>query len=144
VAELRRTGELAFPAGAVREPFVDVRDIADVVVAVLTAGDRYTGEVLEVSGPRLLTFAEAVAEIAAAAGRALTYRPVPARAYGEVLAGFGVPPGEVAFLVELFGSLLDGRNAHLSDGVRQVLGRGPRDFAAYAREAAAAGTWKQP
>ncbi len=125
-----------------REPFVDVRDIADVVVAVLMAGDRYAGQTIEVSGARLLTFGEAVAEVGAAAGRAFTYRAVSAREYGANLAGFGVPAQEVGFLVELFESLLDGRNAHLSDGVQRVLGREPRDFTAFAREAAASATWK--
>jgi uncharacterized protein YbjT (DUF2867 family) len=142
VAELRERGELVFPAGAVREPFLDVRDIADVVVAALTAGDRYTGRTLTLSGGRLLTFGEAVAEIAAATGRPLTYRAVPTRDYGEALAAFGVPPQEVAALTEIFGTLLDGRNAHLSDGVRQVLGRAPREFSDFVREEAAAGTWK--
>ncbi|WP_307165997.1 SDR family oxidoreductase [Streptomyces rishiriensis] len=142
VEELRRSGELVFPGGEVREPFVDLRDVADVVVKSLTEGDRYVGRVLEVSGSQLLTFREAVAAIGRAAGRALTYTPVPARQYGEQLAGFGVPPEEVAFLVELFESLLDGRNAHLSDGVREVLGRAPRDFTQFAEESAQAGAWK--
>lgn len=135
-------GELVFPAGEVKEPFVDVRDIADVVVAVLTAGERYVGRTVELTGPRLLSFREAVAEISAATGTKLTYTPVPARAYGETLTGFGVPPEEAEFLVEVFEGLLDGRNAHLTDGVRQVLGREPRDFADFVREAAAAGIWK--
>jgi uncharacterized protein YbjT (DUF2867 family) len=142
VEGLRESGELVFPAGEVREPFIDVRDIADVVVAVLTAGDRYAGQAVTVSGPRLLTFGEAVAEVSAAAGRALTYRAVSARQYGESLAGFGVPAEEVEFLVELFESLLDGRNSYLSDGVQEVLGREPRDFREFAGEAAAAGVWK--
>jgi uncharacterized protein YbjT (DUF2867 family) len=135
-------GELVFPAGEVREPFVDVRDIADVVVAVLTGGDRYVRQELAVSGPRLLSFREAVGEIAAATGGELTYLPVTARQYGDQLAGFGVPAEEVEFLVELFESLLDGRNSYLSGGVREVLGREPRDFTAFAREAAGAGVWK--
>ncbi|ANP50284.1 uncharacterized protein YbjT (DUF2867 family) [Streptomyces griseochromogenes] len=142
VAELREYGELVFPGGAVREPFIDARDIADVVVTAIGAGDRYVGQVLEVSGPRLLSFGEAVAEIAAATGRELSYRAVPAREYGERLAGFGVPPEELDFVVDLFESLLDGHNAHLSDGVREVLGREPRDFGAFVREAAAEGVWK--
>ncbi|MDT0616178.1 Rossmann-fold NAD(P)-binding domain-containing protein [Streptomyces lancefieldiae] len=141
VEELRERGELVFPAGAVGEPFVDLRDVADVVVSALTSGERYAGQVLEVSGPRLLTFGEAVAGIAKETGRALTYRPVTPQEYGENLAGFGVPEEEVAFLVELFGSLLDGRNARLSDGVREVLGRAPRDFGDFVREEAASGTW---
>ncbi|MDH6566995.1 uncharacterized protein YbjT (DUF2867 family) [Streptomyces sp. SAI-117] len=142
VEELRLSGELVFPAGEVREPFVDVRDIGDVVAAVLAPGDRYVGQTVTVSGPRLLTFGEAVAEIARATGRELTYRAVSAKEYGERLAGFGVPEAEVGALVEAFEQLLDGRNAYLSDGVRQVLGRAPRDFTEFAREAEAAGTWK--
>ncbi|MFF7852892.1 NmrA family NAD(P)-binding protein [Streptomyces sp. NPDC007904] len=140
--ELRRSGELVFPAGEVPEPFVDVRDVADVVVAALTDGERYAGRTLTVTGPRPLTFGEAVAEIAGATGRPLTYRAVPAREYGESLLGFGVPREEAAFLTEVFETLLDGRNARAEDGVRQVLGREPRDFSDFAREEAAAGTWK--
>ncbi|MES5818690.1 NAD(P)H-binding protein [Streptomyces sp. RG80] len=141
VAELRR-GELAFPAGEVPEPFLDVRDIADVVAVALTSADGYVGRTLELTGPRLLSFRDAVAEIAGATGRELTYVPVPARAYGEALMGFGVPAEEAEFLVEVFEGLLDGRNAHLTDGVREVLGRSPRDFGDFVREAAAAGVWK--
>lgn len=142
VAELRERGELVFPADEVREPFLDVRDIGDVVVTALTAGDRYTGRTLTLSGSRLLTFGEAVAEIAGATGRPLTYRAVSAREYGEALVGFGVPPEEVAGMTEIFGTLLDGRNARLSGGVREVLGRDPRDFGDFVREEAAAGTWR--
>ena len=142
VEGFRESGELVFPGGSVREPFVDVRDIADVVVAVVTGGERYVGQAVTVSGPRLLTFGEAVAEIAAVTGRELSYRAVSARQYGDVLAGFGVPGEEVEFLVELFESLLDGRNSYLSEGVQEVLGREPRDFSEFVREAAAAGAWK--
>ncbi|MFD9979502.1 NmrA family transcriptional regulator [Streptomyces massasporeus] len=142
VAELRESGELVFPADEMREPFLDVRDIADVVVAALTSGDRYVGRTLTLSGGRLLTFGEAVAEIAGATGRPLTYRAVSTRDYGEALVGFGVPPEEVAGMTAIFDTLLDGRNAHLSDGVREVLGRAPRDFGDFVREEAAAGTWK--
>ncbi|MFE9997657.1 NmrA family NAD(P)-binding protein [Streptomyces avermitilis] len=137
-----RHGELVFPAGEVREPFIDVRDIADVVVTALTAGERYVGRTLDITGPWLLTFREAVAEISAATGGTFTYTPVSARQYGENLKAFGVPPEEVDFLVDLFESLLDGRNAHLSEEVRQILGRAPHDFSEFARENAAAGVWK--
>ena len=47
-------------------------------------------------------------------------------------------------LTELFTRVLDGRNAHLTDDVERVLGRPPRDFAEYARSAAATGVWDVP
>ncbi|MBT2422670.1 NAD(P)H-binding protein [Streptomyces sp. ISL-22] len=137
-----RHGELVFPAGEVKEPFVDVRDIADVVVAALVRGDRYAGRTLELTGPRLLTWREAVAEVSEATGGTITYTPVPTRAYGDALAGFGVPAEEAELLIEVFETLMDGRNAHLTDDVREVLGRGPRDFGDFVREAAAAGAWQ--
>jgi uncharacterized protein YbjT (DUF2867 family) len=126
----------------VKEPFIDVRDIADVVTAVLTSGDRHVGRTLELTGPRLLPWREAVAEISEATGSTITYTPVPTAAYGEALQGFGVPAEEAELLVEVFETLMDGRNAHLTDDVREVLGRAPRDFTDFVREAAAAGAWK--
>ena len=41
----------------------------------------------------------------------------------------------------LFTEVLDGRNAHLADGVQRALGREPRDFRDYARATAATGVW---
>ncbi|MFZ4293312.1 hypothetical protein ACOZE1_17825 [Streptomyces cellulosae] len=60
-----------------------------------------------------------------------------------MLTGFGVPGEEAVFLVEVFATLLDGRNARVEDGVRRVLGRGPRDFSDVVREAGADGAWKE-
>jgi hypothetical protein len=41
----------------------------------------------------------------------------------------------------LFSEVMDGRNESLKDGVQRALGREPRDFADYTREAAASGVW---
>ena len=68
-------GEVALPAGDTGEPFVDADDIADVAVAALT-DDRHIGQLYELTGPRLLSFAEAVAEIADATGREIRYAPI--------------------------------------------------------------------
>jgi hypothetical protein len=47
----------------------------------------------------------------------------------------------VELLTYLFNEVVDGRNANTTDGVRRALGREPRDFANYARDAAATGVW---
>ena len=71
-------GELALPAGAVREPFVSADDIADAAVAALT-DPAHRNRTYELTGPRLLSFADAVAEVAAATGRPVAYRHGPGR-----------------------------------------------------------------
>ena len=109
-------------------------------VAALTQ-EGHVGEVYELTGPRLLTFAEAVAEIGAAAGRSVAYVPIPVQEFAAGAAAQGVPGEIVGLLTYLFSEVLDGRNAHLADGVQRALGRPPRDFAQYARDAAAGGVW---
>ena len=47
----------------------------------------------------------------------------------------------IELLTRLFDEVLDGRNARLTDGVQRALGREPRDFDEYARDAAASGVW---
>ncbi len=104
-------GEVALPAGDVPEPFVDADDIADVAVAAL-AEDGHAGQVYELTGPRPLTFADAVEEIATATGREIRYVPVSIDEYKAALAEHGVPAEFVSLLTYLFTEVLDGRNAH--------------------------------
>lgn len=134
------SGVIALPAGDVAEPFVDLDDLADVAVAALTE-DGHAGQVYELTGPRLLTFDDAAAEISQASGRDVKYIPVSTGDYAAMAAEHGVPPEEVEALTALFSEVLDGRNAHLADGVQRALGRQPRDFNDYARAAAASGVW---
>ena len=133
-------GEVALPAGDTPEPFVDADDIADVAVAALTR-DGHIGELYELTGPRLLTFAQAVDEIAKATGRKIRYVPVSIDEYAAAAASQGVPAEVVELLTYLFSEVLDGRNAHVTNGVQRALGREPRDFAEYARDTAASGVW---
>ncbi|TDD36060.1 NmrA family transcriptional regulator [Actinomadura sp. KC06] len=135
-----REGEVVLPAGDVPEPFVDADDIADVAVAALTR-DGHAGEVYEVTGPRALTFADAVAEIGRAAGRDIAFVSVPVEDYAAALKHQGLPDDLIEFLTYLFGTVLDGRNAQPTDGVRRALGREPNDFADFARNTAASGIW---
>jgi uncharacterized protein YbjT (DUF2867 family) len=133
-------GELALPAGTTPEPFVDADDIADVAVAAFT-DESHVGHVYELTGPRLLTFADAVGEIAQATGREISYVPVSIEEFAASLDEQGVPGEWIELPVYLFHEVLDGRNAHLADGVQRALGREPKDFADYARDTAATGVW---
>ena len=136
------TGVVALPAGDVVEPFIDVEDIADVAVVALTE-DGHAGQLYELTGPRLLTFAEVVEEIASATSRKVQYKKISHQVFAAALAEQGVPADAVALMTYLFTTVLDGRNAHLTDGVQRALGRQPRDFTEYVQKAAASGAWQE-
>ena len=132
-------GVLPMPGGDMVEPIIDVDDIADVVVAALT-DDRHLGEVYEVTGPQLLTFADMAAVLSDTLGRPIQHLSI---SFEEFHANVAQSGGDL--VADVFTAIaretLDGRNAHLADGVQRALGREPRSFAQYARKAAATGTW---
>ncbi|MFE5805688.1 NmrA family NAD(P)-binding protein [Streptomyces sp. NPDC056491] len=129
-------GEIALPTGDAVEAFVDADDIADVVVAALT-DDKHIGKTYELSGPRLLSYSDVAAELTKATGRDIKYISVTNEEYRAVLRENNLPEE----FADLFTMILDGRNAHLVHGVEEALGRKPKDFADFAREAAATGVW---
>lgn len=133
-------GAITLPAGDQVEPFVDADDIADVAVAAFTE-DGHHEQIYEVTGPRLMSVADVAADLARATGRAITYIDVPHDAFVGEVASSGAPKDVVWMLDYLFSTVLDGRNAHLTDGVERALGRPPKDFADYARDVAATGVW---
>lgn len=135
-----RAGVVALPAREVGEPFVDADDIADVVTAALTE-EGHAGQLYEVTGPRLMTFADATAEIGAAMGRDLEYHRITETRFIADLVAQGIPEDTATVFAEIFGTVLDGRSAYLTNGVERALGRPPRDFTEYARDAAATGVW---
>ena len=135
-------GAITLPAANVPEPFIDINDIADVVVAALTE-EGHAYEIYEVTGPRLLTFTDLAHEVSIAAGRNVQFMPIPRDAFSQGIAESGAP-AEIAWLLNyLFETVLDGRNAYVCDGVQRALGREPVDFTEFAQRIAARGTWRQ-
>lgn len=133
----RESGVLAIAAGDVREPFVDVDDIADVATAVLTSDGHHGGR-YELTGPESLSFAEVADLLSEITGRHVRYVPM---GFEEFHAAVAAEQGTAAatLLTELCREVFDGRNEAPADGIRQVLGREPRTVRAALADALPAG-----
>lgn len=135
-----QAGELVLPEPRATEPFIHVDDIADVAVAALT-NPALRNQVLEVTGPELMSFAQSVAVIAEASGRDMSFVPVPVDAYLEGAKAQGLPD-DIAWLInELFVNVLDGRNENTTNTVERALGRPARNFRDYVASMAPTGVW---
>lgn len=132
-------GVLPMPGGMFLEPIIDVEDISDVVMAALTE-PGHSGELYEVTGPRLMSFAEMAVELSRAIGRPIRHMPISFEDFDANVASAG---GD--FVADVFTAIaretLDGRNAHITDGVARALGRPARDFSEFARAAVGNGAW---
>ncbi|MDT0571878.1 NAD(P)H-binding protein [Streptomyces sp. DSM 3412] len=132
-------GELRLPAGDGAASFIDAEDIAAVAVAAL-AEDGHGGQTYELSGPRALTIAEAIAEISQATGRDLRYVPLSPEEFVAELTGQGWPSAEAEDYAEAVSPIRRGMDSYISDGVQRALGRQPRDFSDYVK--ASVGAWR--
>jgi hypothetical protein len=84
-------------------------------------------------GERVRRRAAGQHHVTRAVGRPVTFQHLPVNDYVAALVSAGLGAEEAVGLANVFDEVLDGRNAHLGYGVKDVLGREPRDFAAFAR-----------
>ncbi|MBB5958751.1 uncharacterized protein YbjT (DUF2867 family) [Saccharothrix tamanrassetensis] len=131
-------GELALPVGDLAQAFVDADDIAAVAATALTE-DGHEGQTYELTGPRALTFGEALDLIGRASGRSLTFRGSPDD-YRAQQAALGMPADQTEEEVAAFQRLVESAQptdarppaARTTTAVADVTGREPVDFADYA------------
>ncbi len=132
-------GVIAVPAGQVREPFLDIDDLAEVAEHVLLE-DGHAGKIYELTGPELLSFDQVAKQMSEVSGLEVHYSSITFAQNYSMLEG--IAGKEFASLItELCREVLDGRNESLGQGVEQVLHRQPRSFAEYCRRAAVSGAW---
>jgi len=134
-------GVVALPQAAANIPWVDVDDIAAVAVKAITE-DQHNGEIYQLTGPRTLTFKDAVAEIAKASNRHITYVPISIAEYSDGMRSAKLPEDFVWLIEYLFTEVLGNTElAEVTNDVERVLGRKPIDFSTYAQKTAESGIW---
>lgn len=133
-------GEVSVPDSGAPEPFVDLDDVADVAVAALTS-DGHVGRVYEITGPQLLTWDEAVGEIAKTIGQPVRFTRCTPKEFEHTLISVGIPEPDAAFTATLVAEILDGKNASLASGLQDALGRQPTAFTTFCAAALKAGSW---
>ena len=133
-------GNLVLPHPKATEPFIDVDDISEVVVKALVTRD-FRNELLEVTGPELLSFSDCVQSIAQAADRAIEFSTLPLDVYLDAARQQGLPDDIAWLMGELFDQVLDGRNEQTTRTVERVLGRPARCFEDYVAANVQTGVW---
>jgi uncharacterized protein YbjT (DUF2867 family) len=134
-------GFVALPQADAKVPYVDTDDIADVAVEALIH-DKHNGKIYQLTGPRRLTFIEAIEEISVATGREISFTPIALPAYKKVMEQQGVPADFIWLIEYLFSEVLGNpKNAEITNDIEKVLGRKPKDFSLYVKETVATGIW---
>ena len=126
------SGVLAGPAGDGRTAAVARSDLAEVAVAVLL-DDRREAAVLDVTGGRAFTLAEAAAELSELSGRSVVYRDETLAEARASRAGYGAPDWQVEAWISTYAAIAAGELDVVSDTVARLAGHTPSTLADYVR-----------
>lgn len=137
------SGEVALPMSDILIPFVDADDIAEVASTVLL-NDDYNGEIIEVTGPELITFKNIVHLISKTSNRHLNFHEITLEQYVDGMRQMKLP-NDVVWLIEyLFSHVLTNpKNQQVVNDIERVLGRKAKSFLEYADETAKTGIWNR-
>lgn len=134
-------GEIVVPVNGIKEPFIDVNDIAEVVYRSLL-DESPNNCIHEITGPELLTFKEIADSFSKNLGFDVKVTHIPLEKYLSELTKFGLSNEEITLTRYLFEELLDGRNEYLTSDLNDVLGREATSFQQYIENTKLSGVWE--
>ncbi|WP_125720321.1 SDR family oxidoreductase [Flavobacterium ustbae] len=135
-------GYVALPRAETLEPFTDADDIAEVVKEALL-NEKHNEKTYDLTGPQLLTFKQAVAEIAKITERNIIFQALELEEYIAMLREYKVSEDEIWLINYLFSEVLDGRNSSITNDIEQILGRKAATFSEYVQRTAQTGIWNE-
>ncbi|TGL56997.1 NmrA family transcriptional regulator [Leptospira ognonensis] len=134
-------GKVLFPIITVKEPFVDIDDLADLAFAALVT-NKHVNKLYELTGSELWDFKKAFQLIADETHQEIPIEEVPLSTYLSALKDFGLPKETLDFIEYLFITVFDGRNESILKDMELALGRKTKNFKSYVEETAKTGIWK--
>lgn len=112
---------------------VDIRDIAEVALAVLT-GSGHEGKSYVLTGPEALTYYEVAEKLSAALGKTVSYVDVPLETARKTMLDSGAPDWFVDGQMEQFQVRLKGFQSEVTSVISEVAKKQPISFAQFARD----------
>jgi uncharacterized protein YbjT (DUF2867 family) len=134
-----KDSQVFLPNGDGKVAWIDPADVGEVAARVLI-DKSHAGKVIDLSGPELLSTAEALAVMGSVFGRNYSYTDLPEAAARPAMEANGMPLWMVDGFLELNARVRSGAAASLANGVQDVLGRPPCTLREWAERLKASST----
>jgi uncharacterized protein YbjT (DUF2867 family) len=124
---IKAEGVVRAPTGDGRIAFIHPDDIVAVTTKALKTRE-YDGEMLPITGPEALNYAEMTEKIGAAIGEALTFQPISDEETRQQMIDSNTPVAVIEAHLSIWHAIREGRLAAITDNVERVVGRRPISF----------------
>jgi len=131
-SNIRSKSQFFLPFGDARFAPIATEDIGRVIAAILADPAPHAGKSYDLFGPKILDMTEAAAIFSEALGRKITYVPIDAEAFGNIVkTAMNADPYLVQHVSSLGQDLKDGRPAGMNDLVETLTGQQPMEMLEY-------------
>jgi len=130
---IKEQGKFFLPMGQGKTVMVDTRDIGACVAAVMT-GTGHEGQRYKITGPEVLSFADAADRFSKVLNRKIEYVHVPMEAYRKTLARFLTNEWHLNAVCALFQEIAEVQTLHTTDTVQKLTGQPPISFSQFVKD----------
>ncbi len=134
---IKQQDQFYLPMADARQSTVDVRDLAEATVKVLTE-TGHENQVYDLTGPESLDFSDVAKILSQQLGRKIHYIDVPASAAKQSMLDASSPGWTANAVTELQTLFATGKYSKVEPDLAKLLGRAPRSFAQFAQDFASA------
>ena len=134
---IQKHGRFRSAAGDARISMIDVRDVAEVAVKLLTEGS-HAGNIYVLTGPQPLTYFDVAKLLSDAIGKPIVYETLSEDEAVKELIESGVPELVARSRVGVHRSFSTGAFAYVTGDVQTLLHRAPRSVAEFVQDYASA------
>lgn len=142
VPTILEQGNMYWGMGQGKLGMIDIRDITDCLVSLLTNGG-HEGEIYSPTGASSITFTEAASIISKGIGKPVNYIPVPLEAVGEALRSMGQSEWVAQLMMDYSKAYSAGWGDYTNNDVETITGKKSRSFQQFFDEVMSWG-FKQP
>ena len=142
VQTIMEQGNMYWGMGQGKLGMIDVRDIADCVVSLLTKGG-HEGEIINPTGASSITFNEAAAIISKGIGKPVNYIPISIEAVGEGMRSMGAGEWNAKVMMDYAKAYSENWGDYTNKDVETITGHKARSFQEFFDEVLSWG-FKQP
>ena len=140
MADMVKSGVISLPEEDVAVSYIDVRDVAACIAALLKDNTEHIEKYYAITGPEGVSAKDVAAKISAATGKEIVFKAVPEEVHVAQLEKMGLPSWNINMLVSLCRVVNLGMMGNATKAVEFLTGTPARTFDEFAAEHA--DVWK--
>jgi uncharacterized protein YbjT (DUF2867 family) len=114
--------------------FIDIRDIAAIVVKTLTDNDKHNGKVYTITGPEALSHYQVAEILSNATTKKINYVDIPEKEFQRRKKEIGLNDWWLNLMIEAFYSFRKGYHSQVTSTVEEITGNKPIPFSQFAKD----------